>query len=213
MGGRYPIETKIGKIIVFGCGGHARSVIDTLLESVQDTEIYLVDDNAHNNESIMGCRVKQSYSLKEEDSFIIAVGDNKRRKKLYDLLMSIHTGNCISIISRRSHIGMEAEIGVGSFIAPGAHVGPQAKIGDNCIINTGSIIEHETIIGNNVHVAPHTTICGRVTVGANVFCGAGSTIIDAVHITDNVVIGAGAVVVNNIDIPGTYVGVPAKIVK
>ena len=198
------------KIVIFGCGGHARSILNTLLDNDRNTEIIIVDKNAKDNEKIMGFVVYRDYELEENDAYIIAVGNNDARRKMHDSIKKCHYGKCVSVISCSSYMGMETHVGTGTFIAPHAYVGPQAKIGNNTIINTGSVIEHETVIGDYTHIAPHATICGRSRIGNNVFCGAGSTVIDRISICENVVIGAGAVVVNDILEAGTYVGVPAK---
>jgi acetyltransferase-like isoleucine patch superfamily enzyme len=49
-----------------------------------------------------------------------------------------------------------------------------------------------------------------VEIGEGTWIGAGSTISNNVTICPGCVIGAGAVVVKDIDIPGTYIGVPAR---
>lgn len=198
------------KLIIFGCGGHARSIVNALHQFASNIKIVLVDENAGVDESILDCKVVQEYELGENDGYIIAIGDNERRKELFDCLLRQNRGRCVSVIATDSHVGLDAHIGAGTFIAPYAYIGPQVRIGNNVIINSGSVIEHEVIVGNHTHIAPHTTICGRTKIGNNVFCGAGSAVIDKLTICDNVIIGAGAVVKEDIVIPGTYVGVPAR---
>lgn len=207
------ISEKRGKVIVFGCGGHARSIINTLHQFGLNIEIILVDDNAAVDEYILGCKVVQEYILNENDGYIVAIGDNARRKDLYNLLIDRMIGCCIAVVSRESLVGMEVQIGMGTFIAPHCYIGPQVKIGNNTIVNSGSVIEHEVMVGNHTHIAPHVTICGRTRIGDNVFCGAGSTVVDKIYICDNVIIGAGTVVKEDITKPGTYVGVPARKIK
>lgn len=204
---------KGNKIIVFGCGGHARSIISVIWESDKETEIILVDGNAGEEEYILGCKVMREFKIRDNDRYIIAIGDNLKRRQIYSQMKSGHAGYCILLVSLYANIGMDAQIGMGTFVAPNVYVGSQAIIGDNTILNTGSIVEHEAIIGNHTHIAPGAIICGRTRIGNNVFCGAGSTIIDKITICDNVTIGAGAVVKENILVAGTYVGVPAKRVK
>lgn len=203
----------INKVVVFGCGGHARSVVNILHEISQGLEIILVDDNAKDNEFILGCQVRRHYELDENDGYIIAIGDNNIRKEMYKILVNRSVGNCVAVVSLNSHIGADAQIGKGTFVASNVFVGPEAKIGNNSILNTGSVIEHEVRIGNHTHIAPGAVVCGRSIIGDNVFCGAGSVITDKIHICDNVLIGAGAVVVRDILIPGTYVGTPAEKIK
>lgn len=201
------------KKVVFGCGGQARSIINTLLKKNEYEEIILVDGNVYKDEIIMGVAALNHYQLEKEDAYIIAIGDNDRRSKLYGELQSDNCGEAVSIVSDSALIGVETRIGTGTFIAPSAYIGPQVRVGDDSIINTGSIIEHETIVGNHTHIAPHATICGRCRIGNHVFCGAGSIVIDKVNIGDHVTVGAGAVVISDISEAGTYVGVPAKKVR
>lgn len=197
-------------VILFGCGGHARSIVNTIRKNDEKSNILLVDKNATNGEVILNCKVECVYQLRENDSYIVAIGDNLKRKKIYEALLKFQMGHCISVVANNAIIGIETKIGKGTFIASNTYIGPEVKIGNNTIINTGSLIEHEVVIGDHTHIAPHVTICGRTRIGNNVFCGAGSTIIDKVAICDNVIIGAGAVVIDDITKTGVYVGVPAK---
>lgn len=201
------------RIILYGCGGHARSIINVIREAGYRKDIILIDDNVKRDEIILGCRTQRRYNLRQDDDYIVAIGDNSRRARKYQMLSDSCQGRCIAVISVSAYIGLEVKVGEGSFVAPNAYIGPQAIVGNNTIVNTGSIIEHETQIGDHTHIAPRTTVCGRTRIGNFVFCGAGSTIIDNIEICDNVVIGAGAVVNRDIVEPGIYVGVPARRVK
>lgn len=205
------MEDKI-KLIIYGCGGHARSVLDAALEWYKKDEIILVDDNAQIDEKILGCRVKREYSNKDNARFIAAVGDNLKRMQFYDS-RCIAGDSPVTIISRTSIIGVDSNIEKGTFVAKRVYIGPEAQIGKNTIINTGSIIEHETIIGSHTHIAPGVTICGRCKIGNRVFIGAGAIVKDYIKICDNVIVGAGAVVIQDIIEQGTYVGIPAKRIK
>ena len=53
-------------------------------------------------------------------------------------------------------------------------------------------------------------MAGGVEVGSGSWIGAGAIINNQVFICENCMIGAGAVVIHNIEIPGTYMGIPAK---
>lgn len=198
------------RIVIFGCGGHARSIVDVIRKTYDIKEIVLVDENVEIGEIILGCNTKRRHDLCENDAYIVAVGDNEKRKELYYELKEKQKGHCVSIVASSSSIGTDVEIGKGSFVAANTYLGPVVKIGNNTIINTGSIIEHEAVIGDHSHIAPNATVCGRTRIGNNVFCGAGSTIVDKISICDDVVIGAGSVVIEDIVEAGTYVGIPAK---
>lgn len=198
------------RLILQGCGGHARSILDIIHRSQIDSEIILVDEHAGENEYIMGHPVVKDYMFEGGESVFPAIGDNCQRESM---MKSFMDQEYITIISLDAYIAQDVNLGTGTLIAHRVHLGPEVNIGIGCIINTGSIVEHETKIGDFVHAAPGTTICGRCHIGSRVMLGAGSTVIDKITICSDVVIGAGSVVIHDITQPGTYVGVPAHRIK
>ncbi|MDR0291619.1 MAG: NeuD/PglB/VioB family sugar acetyltransferase [Elusimicrobium sp.] len=192
---------KADKIILVGCGGHARSVADVLLSDNPSAEIIFVDVNAGDGEKIFGFPVLKKMPAAAARVHC-AVGDNLKRKAVW-------RKTNMSVISKDAYISPSAKVGRGVFIGRGAHIGPLAEIGDGCIINTSCVIEHSARVGNFCHVSVGTIICGRVELGDNVFAGAGSVVKDAVRICSNVTVGAGAAAVKNIAAAGVYTGVPA----
>jgi UDP-N-acetylbacillosamine N-acetyltransferase len=196
-------------LVIYGCGGHARSVVDVVLANASYDSVCFVDDNAKEDETIFDIKVLRSWTGETTDHFI-AIGDNKLRKIKH---LELDENNLVSIISKTAHIGHRADIGKGVFIGNFCHIGPEAVIGKNSIINNGAVVEHEVRIGEHSHIGPNTTISGRCTIGELVFVGVGGTIKDYINICSNVTIGAGATVVNNITEPGVYVGTPARKIK
>lgn len=194
------------KIVLYGCGGHSRSVADILLVNKPRISIMFVDKNARASETIYGFPVVKE-SPDDTCHIFIALGDNKARKEKYEELAGAHI---VSIVSKNAHIGYGACLNAGCFVGNYCHIGPEASVGENTIINNGAIVEHEVKIGSHCHIGPHTTISGRCEIGDLVFVGVGATIKDYVKVCSNVIIGAGATVVKNIEEPGVYVGTPAK---
>ncbi len=193
-------------IYIVGCGGHARSVADVVLDNNPSQKIIFVDKNARENETIFGFSVVKDLPEYAENIFI-AVGDNVKRQKLSE------NKKLINVISKRAYISSTAEISDGIFIGDGVHIGPFAKIGRGCIINNNAVIEHECKIGNFSHISVNSSICGRVHIGDNVFVGAGTTVRDYTNICSDVTVGAGAAVVKNITELGIYIGIPTRKIK
>ena len=197
------------KIVIFGCGGHSRSVVDVLLSTNFNVALVFVDENAREDEKILGFDVYRGYHLSDEQVFL-AIGDNDARKRKLE-----ETGekNLFSIISRTAYQGYKSTIGAGCFVGNFSHIGPEAVIGKNTIINTAAVIEHEVTIGSHCHIGPNATISGRCTLGDLVFIGVGATVKDKVVICPEVMIGAGSTVINDIVEPGTYFGTPVRRIK
>lgn len=197
-------------LVIFGFGGHARSVADIAL-ATGVSELRFIDDNALDGERFFNFPVLKQWDgvLPEGWMAFPAAGDNKRRQKQYEHITALGWP-IATLVAPSSTIGVGCIIGHGCLIAHHAHVGPMAKVGIGCIVNTSAVIEHECTVGDFAHVSVNSTIAGRSKVGDYSMVGAGATIIDGVEVGSNVTIGAGAVVRLSIGQSGVYVGVPAR---
>lgn len=166
--------------------------------------------NPFNLEYVGNERDWQDQDWDKFDSFLLGIGDNKIRKRLF-LEISRRTGKKTeTLIHRDASISKYSQIGQGTLVARGAMVNPFSTIGENVILNTGCSLDHENEIGDHSHVAPGAVLAGNVKVGERVFLGANSSIREGVSIADDVVIGAGSVVVKSIEKPGLFYGNPAR---
>ena len=198
------------EIVLFGCGGHSRSVADVILHNNQCEKIIFVDSSARENEMIFGFNVLPEIPINIGTKYFLCNGDNVSRKNKY---VQLKNSDIITVVSKLAYIGKNVTIGRGTFVAHSCHLGPEVTLGENTIINTGSIIEHEVKIGNHSHIGPNATISGRTVIGDQVFIGVGSCVIDNVTICSNVRVGANSTVIDSIEEPGTYVGNPVKKIK
>lgn len=198
-------------LYIFGCGGHARSIVNALNRR---QDIVLVDPNCEPDEQILGYdTVKNDVFFQKQYgkkfSFIVGIGDNEQREMMYERARQAG-GVPVNVCAASAVNGLDVVMEEGVFLAEKSYLGPQTKVGCNSIINTGAIIEHETRIGMHTHIAPGVTVCGRCDIGHHVFLGAGSTVIDKRKIVDHVIIGAGSTIIKDILEPGIYVGSPAR---
>ena len=200
-------------MVIIGASGHGKVVVDIALLVGYDDVCFLDDD-----ESLKECAgfpvigTSQDVARFDADAeFFVAVGNAEIRKRLMDELDDagmriatlVHPGACIS---RR------VEIGEGSVVMAGAVINSDAVIGRGSIVNTGATVDHDCAIGEYVHVSVGANVAGTVYVGDKTWIGAGAVINNNLHVCGGCTIGSGAVVVRDIDKPGTYVGVPARVV-
>ena len=66
--------------MIFGCGGHARNILNTIHEICEARDILLVDENSQNGEIVLGYRTMRKYHLGEKDVFVVPIGDKNKRK-------------------------------------------------------------------------------------------------------------------------------------
>ena len=115
-----------------------------------------------------------------------------------------------SFIGPFVEIQRKVKIGKGTKVQSHSFICELVTIGDNCFIGHGvmfinDLFSHGGPAMGNKELWKSTQIGNKVSIGSN------ATILP-VSICDNVVIGAGSVVTKNIDMPGTYVGNPAKLI-
>ncbi len=201
----------MNKLVIVGAGGHGKVIADNALKNGY-TDICFVDDRATG--SCMGFPVVGTGAdiprLNDgKTDFIIAIGNNAVRKKIaesYDVPW-------VTLVHPSAQIAENVCVGKGTVIMAGAVINPCATIGAHCIINTRAVIEHDNIIGDYVHVSPNAALAGMVCVGKSTHIGIGAIVSNNIGICDDCTIGAGAVVVRDITEKGTYVGVPARMIK
>ena len=209
------------KLLIFGAGGHSKVVADAAIEAGIDLAGF-VDDRAVIDlfgnpvlstieEFTTDLRIEAS---KEENSvfdFIVAIGDNSRRKRIFDELVELGC-HPVSVTHPSAHVSMNATIEDGAYVGAEAIVNPGAYVGENAIVNTRATVEHDCIVGANAFVAPHAVMCGESRIGEGALLGANATLGVGLSVGEWSRIGEGAVVKQDIPANSVATGVPAKVV-
>jgi sugar O-acyltransferase (sialic acid O-acetyltransferase NeuD family) len=203
------------KIILIGYSGHAYVAHSIFTSAGKEVYAYcdsaIKENNPFNLEYLGKESSEKSILAVSENSFFIAIGDNKARRNVYENLAAKNNFpiNAIHVSAIICSTAMVSKNGV--MISAGAIINPLTKIGNGVICNTGCIIEHDCIIGDFAHIAPGAVLCGNVSIGENSFIGARSVVKQGITIGKNVVLGAGSVVVKDIPDNATAYGNPAQL--
>lgn len=206
------------KVVFIGAGSHSDALLPHLDDTLYEFIGYFDDKDMNEREGykILG-KIRDISAFLDNnyvDNFFITIGDNVKRKEIFDSLKDKYYDRLINIISNKSSIlSNDSILGRGIFIGHNAFIGSKVKIYDNSIINTGAIVEHHTLIKGHCNISPNATINGFCVLNECVYVGSGSTLIQMMEICQNTIIGAGSVVVKSIFDSGTYVGVPARKIK
>lgn len=204
-------------IVVLGGGGHARVVIDTLLELNRHVLGYTVTDPTVDNRPVFGvpCLGNDGHVHKSHPSQLEVVNGvgsialTKPRSELY--LRFHHLGyHFATIVHPSAIVSKGAVMNEGVQVLAGAVIQTGCKIGTNTIVNTRASIDHDCVIGGHVHIAPGATLSGCVHVGDGTHIGTGATIIQGIVIGESCLIAAGAVVVQDVPDGALIVGVPGR---
>lgn len=207
-------------VIVLGGGGHAKVLIDTLLQRNENILGFTVPDPELVDKPILGIHCMGTDDAITDylpDSIELvnglgAVGNPNHRKQLFEKFHGLKY-RFRSVVHPSAVIGREVVLSEGTQILAGAIIQPGSGMGRNTIVNTKASVDHDCVIGDHVHIAPGVILSGGVHVGDGVHIGTGAAVIQGVRIGNNSIIGAGALVLKDVPEGVTVIGVPAKEVQ
>lgn len=204
---------------IVGGGGHARSIISAFS---RDSEVNFL---GYTDKRDMGPILGVPYLGFEDDltdfpssNCVLGVsyGDNVKNMKFRKHILSRLLERKLKFPSYCAKTALLNDIcflGEGSIALNNVFINCGSKIGSFAILNNCCVIEHDCNVGDFFFAGPNSTICGQVSIGDNVFIGAGAVVFDGLKICSDVVVGAGSVVSKHIEIPGVYLGNPARLVN
>ena len=209
--------TSRPRTVVIGAGGHAKVVLDILIDRGDVDLVGCVAADAA-GDSVIGVpilgpdEVLSSVLASGVRHAFVAVGENKVRAKLQRHVESLGF-SVVNAISRHAVLSSRVTLGKGIVIMPGAVVNVDTVVGNGAIINTSAHIDHDGNIGAFAHIGPGCALAGHVTVGEGAFLGAGTTVIPRRSIGAWTTAGAGAVIVRDLPDGVVAVGVPARVLR
>lgn len=195
---------------IYGAGGHAKVIIDTLGRMGRHVEGVYDDRPASsplNGRYPFMERWIDGYD--PDKQCIVAVGNCAVRKEI----VSRGELNWGMAIDPSAGISDSACIGPGSVVMRGVCVNADTRIGSHVILNTRCCVDHDCLIGDFAHIAPMAALAGGVCVGEGAMIGIGACVIPGISIGKWAVVGAGAVVIRDVPDYAVVVGNPAKIIE
>ena len=191
-------------ILIYGGGGHGKSLID-LIHALHTYEIVgILDDNLTVNSKIMGISVLggaellpklHAEGIRLAVNAVGGIGNVHIRVQVFHQLIEAGFG-FPTLIHPTAYIEPSAALAAGVQVFPHAYVGSEVKIGFGSIINTGAIVSHDCVIDEMVNISPGAILAGGVKIGGEALIGMGATI----NLYTN--IGAGSLVGNGATVKG-----------
>lgn len=202
---------------IFGAGGHAKVVADTVARGAVYRVHAYYDDNAERHGTLFYGERPIAGGLDDLladlragrlAAAFVAIGHNVARERIGEaILRSGHT--LATLIDPTAVVSPSVELGAGTLIVAGAILNADTVVGCHVIVNTGASIDHDCRIQDAVHIAPHATLCGGVNVGARTLVGAAATMIPGTSLPPDSTLGAGSTLCAAQSATGVYVGSPA----
>jgi sugar O-acyltransferase (sialic acid O-acetyltransferase NeuD family) len=209
-----PIPASEKRLVIFGAGGHGRSLAALIQKMGGFDLLGFLDDGVPAGSEVLGLPVlggRDSLAKLAEDGIRLAVngvggiGNLKTRLTVFDLLRQAGF-HCPKVIHPTAFIEDSAVLADGVQVFPLAYVGTEVSAGFGTIINTGAIVSHDCQLGETVNLSPGATLAGGVTIGAGSLIGMRATVNLGVQIGEYALVGNGAAV--KADVPDRGV-VPA----
>jgi len=185
-------------IIIVGCGGHSKSIIDLLKTNGQFKIKGLIGKKEELNKEVLGYKVIGTNDDLEEirsrvSNAVLGVGQIKTvdlRENLIELLKK-YDYKTPKIISKYSYVSEFSSIGEGTCVGHYAVVNAATKVGKFCILNSKCLVEHDSTIGDFCHLSTGVLINGNVSIGEKSFIGSGAIIRESIKLPSGSIIGAG----------------------
>lgn len=191
-----------------GAGGHAKVVADAVLQSGQFELEGAVDDKTAESLLLDRIVVKNDFDYFKSRKFIVAIGDNRTRKKCFEQFLELGW-HPVNVIHPSAVVSTFSSLQSGIFVGANAVINAASHIENNTIINTGAVVEHDCNIGAHCHLAPGSVVGGGVRVGEGCLVGIGSTVLPLVEMQDWSALGAGSTLLNRLESGKVAVGIPA----
>jgi acetyltransferase EpsM len=189
-------------IIIYGGGGHGKSVFE-LLQAIGGYFIVgFVDDGIPKGKRILDVPVIGDKEVIEKLYFegarlavnaVGGIGNIRIRKQVFERLITAGF-DFPKLIHPKAFVEKSASLSPGVQIFPNAYIGSEVEVGFGTIINTGAIVSHECVVGDIANISPGAILAGEVHVGEEVLIGMGVTVHLGVKIGKGAKVGNGATI-------------------
>jgi len=207
------------RIVIFGAGGHARSVIAALHAQGRWRIAGLLEEAGGAaaktvlGHEVLGDRTRLP-ALRQAGvaRAFVAIGDNHARGRIAAVLTDAGF-SLVSVIHPTAVCTLNASIAAGAFVHALALVGPECEVGRNAIVQPFVSLGHESRIGDCVQFAPGVHVGGRTRIGDYCFLGPGAVVFPGITLGRNVAVGANSVVNKDVADDMVVVGNPARLLR
>ena len=206
LSGSTSVEPDPRKIVIFGGGGHAKSLIDLIRSEGKYKIEGILDDAIPTGTMIMDVPVlgggEMLASLKAQGisqavNAVGGIGSITPRLQVFQKLAEAGI-SVVTVKHPLSYVEPTAKVADGCQLFYHAYIGSEVKIGFGCIVNTGAIISHDCVLDNYVNLSPGAILAGAVLIGERSLIGMGVTVNLGVRIGAGARIGNSAVVKSDI---------------
>jgi len=212
-----------GALVIFGGGGHGKTVIDLVRAMGTYRIVGVFDDSLPEGSDVLGVPVLggekdltewHNRGIQLAVNAVGGIGNYRVRVKIFDLLS--HAGFRFPVLVHPSAVvERSAILETGVQVLAQSYVGSAARVGFGTVLNAGAIVSHDCVLGQVVNLSPGATLAGNVRVENHAQIGMRATVNMQITIGEGALLGNGCTV--KADVPpdtrvraGTIWPVPNK---
>tara|TARA_Y100000589_G_scaffold329377_1_gene375706 strand:+ start:1740 stop:2387 length:648 start_codon:yes stop_codon:yes gene_type:complete len=206
------VISKDKRLLILGCGGHAKVAAD--IASAMGIDKMIFKDNDFEKKYFLGSKVIHEQIFDFKEYFFVALGDNFLREKITkDFKKNNPEAIAVTLIHPSSFISQRSSIGIGTIIMPMCVVNSNTKIGKGVIINTSSSVDHDCNLLDFSSIAPNSSLGGNVKLGYRSVISISASVAHNIKIGDNALIGGASLIINDVPDNSITYGIPGKHIK
>ena len=207
-------------LVIIGAGGFGRETL-ALVEEINEAAptwnfLGFIDDNPEVTTAegavILG-GMDYLRQMNPKPHAVISIASAAVREKLVGQCEAAGVPFATLIHPSVKMKGSLCTVGEGSILCQDVILAVNSHVGKHCIMNMNCGLGHDTVIADYVSMMSESITGGDTYIGKGSYFGLRCTIINGLTIAPDCTFGAGAVVVKDAPVSGTYVGVPAKLIK
>lgn len=193
-------------LLLFGGGGHGKTLIDLVRASQKYTWVGIIDDQLPPGSDVLGVPVLggvdvlaslHRQGIRLAVNGVGGIGHPEIRQRIFELLDQAGF-TCPAVIHPRAWVEPSATLENGVQVLAQAYVSSAARIGFGTVINAGVVISHDCTTGRCVNLSPGAMVAGGVHLADYVQVGMAATINLNLSVGERARIGNGATVKGNV---------------
>ncbi len=189
-------------VIVFGAGGHGKTLIELIREVGELELVGVVDDRLARGSDVLGIPVlgnRDDLASIRRDGIGLAanaIGGISNMASRVEVSQALAARGFVlpALVHPTAFVEASASIGEGAQILAHSYVGSDAVVGKGVIVNTGAVVSHDCVLEDHVNLSPGCLLAGGITVGEATLLGMGVTTYLGISIGANVRVGNGAII-------------------
>lgn len=195
-------EAEADVLIIYGGGGHAKSLIDLIRAQGKYRIHGVLDDGIPAGSLVLDVPVLGDGSMLKDlrrkgiglaVNAVGGIGSIRPRLAVFESLRQ--AGFAFpTVVHPRAVVESTALVAEGCQIFCHAYIGSAARVGFGCIVNTGAVVSHDCVLADYVNISPGAILAGAVTVKEKSLVGMGVTVNLNVSVGPAARVGNSAVV-------------------